>query len=104
MRGLDECMPRLAKRPAYRHRTGPIIAELADGLGYRLLGCVQDPLRFGPVLGVDDRVASPCARWYPVHGQDRQRGVLERCVRDGPFERLRWRDANARHPDVLAAQ
>jgi hypothetical protein len=23
-----------------------------------------------------------------VHGQDRQRGVLERCVRHGPFECL----------------
>jgi hypothetical protein len=39
---------------------------------------VQDPLRFGLVLGVDDRVASPCACCDLVHGQDRQRGMLER--------------------------
>ena len=40
----------------------------------------------GMRVGVDDRVGSPCAYCDPVHGQDRQRGVLERCVRHCPFE------------------
>ena len=51
MRGLGERTPRLADRPAYRHRAGPVIAERADGPGYRLLGGAHDLLRVGPGPG-----------------------------------------------------
>jgi signal transduction histidine kinase len=61
-------------------------AELADRRVDRLLGRLAGLFLLGLVLRIDDRVPGPRARGHLVNGQDRQRGVLKRCVLHGPLE------------------